>query len=88
MDYGFGRPDESRLIAVLKELDSSQALVRKSRAELGRASAALALSGRAPECLNVFVTTNRSLSDATERYRLAIQAFNEVCRMNVLEAVA
>jgi hypothetical protein len=88
MDHGFRWPDESRLITVLKELDASQALVRKSREELRRASSDLARSGLAPECLSAFVTRNRSLSEAAERYRVAIQAFNVVCRKKALVAVA
>jgi hypothetical protein len=88
MDCGLGWPGESRLAAVLKELDTSKALMRKAQLELGNASLELARSGRSPERLVAFATLNHCLSDETERYRVAIQAFNVVCRTKALAAVA
>ncbi len=80
--------EERQLAAVLKELDTSKALVRKARFELGNASSELARSGRSPERLVAFATLNHCLSEETERYRGAIQAFNLVCRTRPLAAVA
>jgi hypothetical protein len=88
MEYGFGWPDDRQLVAVLKELDTSKALVRVAQGELGRASSELARSGNSPACLDAFRTANRNLSQATERYREAIHAFNAVCRKKVLAAAA
>ena len=79
MDYAFEWPNESRLIAALKELDLSKALVRKSQSELGAASSNLSRSGRSTECSIIFAAMNRRLNEATERYLFAIQIFNIAC---------
>ena len=88
MDYGFEWPDEKQLIAALKELDLSKALVRKSQSELGAASSQLNRSGRSPECSVIFAAVNGRLSKATQRYLAAIQVFNVACRTQVLSAGA
>ncbi len=85
----YGPLGESELVAALKELDTSKALVRSSQAELCNALSRLAGSRHSPECLNTFVNVNRNLREATERYRRAVKAFNLVCRRKpLLVAVA
>jgi len=88
MDCGVLWSDERQLAVVLKELDTSKALVRKAQLELCNASLELARSGRSPERLVAFATLNHCLSEETERYRVAVQAFNVVCRTKALAAVA
>jgi hypothetical protein len=77
---------ESELVAALKELDTSKALVRSAQAELCRALSELACNRHSPECLNTFMSVNRSLAEATERYRQAAKAFSMVCRRKPLVA--
>jgi len=82
MDYA--PPGESELVAALKELDTSKALVRSLRAELCNALAELSRNRHSPECSSAFVNVNRRLREATERYCRAAKAFNLVCRRKPL----
>jgi hypothetical protein len=88
MDCGFWWPDDIHLVAVLKELDMSKALVRKAQDELGKTSSQLRLSGDSQACLSAFAAVNRSLNQEMQRYRAAVTALNRVCHKPVLAEVA
>jgi len=84
MNDGFRRSDEERLIAALNELDAARALTRKLQAQLGNAVSELARDGHSSEHLNSFEIVNGKLSEATTRYRRAVESFNAVCQNKVV----
>lgn len=72
---------EDRFSAVLNELDSSQAFLRKMRFELNHAVRELARHGRSLGWLYIFETANRAMNQATARHSHAVASFNLACRI-------
>ncbi len=80
----YAPPGEIELVAALRELDTSKALVRSSQAELCNALSEFARSRHSPECSITLAIVNRRLREATERYRRATKEFSLLCRRKPL----
>ena len=77
-----------RFSAVLNELDSSQAILRKRRFELNRAVHELVCHGRSLGWLHIYEAANRSMNQATARHHDAVAAFNLACRVSSSKTLA
>jgi hypothetical protein len=76
MEYGI---EEVDLCCALAELDSSRALMLKSRADLNHLSSAGIDGYRPSKCSPTFNTANQKMNEAAARYRRAVESFNTVC---------
>ena len=75
---GYSRTDTD-LIAALRELDATKAVVRQWQTRLAKAVSALPSDGCPPKGLRIFEATSRRMNQATKRYLLAVSAFNAAC---------
>jgi len=75
---GTSRTDTD-LVAALRELDATKAVVRQWQTRLAKAVSALPSDGCPPKGLRILEATSRRMNQATKRYLLAVRAFNAAC---------
>ena len=82
MDHGSRRPEDALAIA-LHELDVAKALMLEMRAKLRAVITEPADNGCSPDPFCSFATASRTMNEASERHRRAVEGFNAVCKKHV-----
>ena len=85
---GCYRAEGDELITALHELDAAKASLRKRQRELDHAVRALARGGRSPDCLRTFAAVTRSMNEAVQYHRHAVEAVNALCQKQALAAMS